>query len=79
MQAQNFDKNDTKIADIKSGIVPTCLYWTCEEVCDFFQNTLNLPEYRVSRNQSEKIVKLIIEIISFINRIFWSKIFNFNF
>lgn len=56
MQAPNSDKNDIKLTDLKSGIVPTCLYWTCEEVCDFFQNTLSLPEYRVSKVRVTKIM-----------------------
>lgn len=35
-------------ADMKSGRVPQCLYWTCEQVGEFFSKRLNLPEYRVS-------------------------------
>lgn len=28
--------------------VPECLYWTCEQVGDYFAHNLELPEYRVS-------------------------------
>lgn len=48
MQTHSPENDDVRISDLKSGHVPSCLYWTCEEVCDFFENTLNLPEYKVS-------------------------------
>ena len=39
-----FEKN--KIKDLKNQEVPSCLYWDCDQVCDFFDQ-LNLPEYKV--------------------------------
>ncbi|CAF0759057.1 unnamed protein product [Brachionus calyciflorus] len=39
------DYENPKKLDLKSGQVPACLYWSCDEVCDFFKSELNLPEY----------------------------------
>ena len=39
--------NKSKIEDLKNSEVPESLYWSVDQVCDFFENKLNLPEYKV--------------------------------
>lgn len=37
----------TKKEDLKNSDVPECMYWSCDQVCEFFEHRLNLPEYKV--------------------------------
>jgi hypothetical protein len=48
MQAQTKSSafEDSKVKDLKNETVPECLYWSCEQVCDFIES-LNLPQYKV--------------------------------
>jgi hypothetical protein len=48
----------SKIEDLKNSEVPESLYWSVDQVCDFFENKLNLPEY--------KVIIIIIIIILFL-------------
>jgi hypothetical protein len=36
-------------ADLVNEEVPDCLYWTCNEVCEYFERKLKLKDYRVCR------------------------------
>lgn len=36
----------SKIADLKNPEVPECLYWSCDQVCEYFEHRLNMPEYK---------------------------------
>ena len=45
----NKDFEETKIKDLKDPNVPPCIYWSIEEVCDFFEKELKLPEYKVRK------------------------------
>ena len=45
------DFEEAKFKDLKDGNVPPCLYWTCDDVCEYFENKLKLPEYKV-KNKS---------------------------
>lgn len=43
----NKDFEESKIKDLKNPEVPTCMYWSIDQVCEFFDK-LNLPEYKVN-------------------------------
>ena len=43
----NKDFEESKIKDLKDPNVPPCLYWTMDDVCNFFEKELKLPEYKV--------------------------------
>ena len=38
---------ESKKIDLRGSEVPDCLYWTVDQVCEFFDK-LELPEYQVS-------------------------------
>ena len=42
---EKFEKS--KIEDLKNSEVPESLYWSVDQVCSFFVDKLNLPEYTV--------------------------------
>ncbi len=44
----------SKIHDLKNPDVPECMYWSVEQVCEFFEHRLKLPEYKQTL-QSNKI------------------------
>lgn len=46
---EKFEK--TKVEDLKNSEVPDSLYWSVDQVCDFFEK-LNLPEYKVISNET---------------------------
>lgn len=48
---QEFERSKT--IDQATEQVPEGLYWTCEQVCEFFDR-LNLSQYRVSEQQRKK-------------------------
>lgn len=41
------DFEASKIKDLKNESVPTVLYWSIDQVCEYFRDELNLPEYEV--------------------------------
>lgn len=43
---EKFEK--AKVEDLKNSEVPASLYWNVDQVCEFFESTLKLPEYIVS-------------------------------
>ncbi len=44
---EKFEK--AKVEDLKNSEVPASLYWSIEQVCEYFENTLKLPEYTVRK------------------------------
>lgn len=46
LKLSDFEKS--KISDLKNENVPQVLYWSIDEVCDYFENELKLPEYKVT-------------------------------
>lgn len=40
------NEEESKFSDLLNDQIPECLYWSCEQVCKFFEQ-LNLPQYQV--------------------------------
>ena len=47
VKESNKDFEEAKLKDLKDPNVPPCLYWTVDDVCNFFEKELKLPEYKV--------------------------------
>ena len=50
LNLSDFEKS--KISDLKNGTVPYMMYWSVDEVCEYFENELKLPEYKVRSRHS---------------------------
>ena len=48
--------------DLKDGRVPSCIFWTCEEVANWIEE-LGFPDYRASTGSRSQRVAHKIKII----------------
>jgi hypothetical protein len=57
----NKDFEESKFKDLKDPNVPPCLYWTIDDVCNFFEKDLKLPEYKVKTHYRDNILQKLIK------------------
>jgi hypothetical protein len=60
LKAQTYE--ESKINDLKNEQVPSVMYWSVDQVCNYFANDLQLPQYKETLKSNNVNGSLLIHL-----------------